>query len=260
MAPIDCRTAIHPDAIELAEILRSTWPALSAELLASGLPLNEGDDDADADADKDADADADKDSDKDKDADDDKIDKDDDWQAKARKHERAAKRERTKREEAERKLTDRDKADQTDHEKAVEAAREEGKTEAQKEAEKERRSDRLEVAVTRMASKGVEIGEGDEAKTVKFADPEDAQLRIERAVSRGEIDADDIFDDEGRVKTEALTDELVAIATKNPHLVGEGDRPKPKGDPDARKGDTTKTDLESMTPEDHAKRKYGDKK
>jgi hypothetical protein len=70
------------DALELAALLRPAWDAIDAELLASGVPLNEGDADKDADADKSADADKDADADKSADA-----DKDIDWKAHARKHE-----------------------------------------------------------------------------------------------------------------------------------------------------------------------------
>jgi hypothetical protein len=33
---------VHPDALELAALLRPTWPAIDAKLHASGVPLNEG--------------------------------------------------------------------------------------------------------------------------------------------------------------------------------------------------------------------------
>lgn len=196
----------------------------------------------------------------DEDGSDEKVTPDDNWKTKARKHEAAVKRERKKREELEENLKKLRDADKSDHERAVEKAREEARTEALGEAEKERRSDRLEVAVTRLAAKGVKVGEGDDAKSIRFADPEDALLRIERAVSRGDLDADDVFDDDGKVKTDALADELVQIASANPHLVANGEGRKANGDADTRKGEKASNDLESMTPEDHAKRKYGAKK
>ena len=236
------------------------WYLLEFRPIAGG----EGDSDddaADADkaADKDKNADVDKSgADKDDD-DDDKVDRGDDDATKARKHERWAKREREKREKLEAELKKLRDADKSEHEKALEKAREEARNEALTEADKERRADRLELSVTRLAAKGITLGEGDDAKTVKFADADDALLRIERAIRRGDIDSEDIYDDEGKVKTDALTEELATIARDNPHLVGEGERPKPKGDPDARKGDPAKNDLESMSPEDHAKRKYGAK-
>lgn len=177
------------------------------------------------------------------------------WRALSRKNEAAAKRERKAREKLEadlKKLQDRDKSEQ---EKAVEKAREEGRTEAQSKAEAERRADRLEVAVTRQAARGIKTGEGDDAKTVKFADPEDALLRVERGLRNGDIDAEDLYDDEGKVKTDVLSTALAEIASRNPHLVGDG-RPRPQGDADTGKGEPANNDLEKMTPEDHARRKY----
>jgi len=180
----------------------------------------------------------------------------DDWKAKSRKNEAAAKRERKERERVEGELNELRDKDKSETEKAIEKAREEARNEALGEAEKERRSDRLEVQVTRLASKGIEVGEGDDAKTVKFADSEDALLHIERAVAAGDID--DIYDSEGKVNADALTAALTQLLERKPHLA-EGERPKPKGDPDTRKGDPAQKDLEAMTPEDHAKRKHGAK-
>lgn len=227
-------------------------------MIAGADGADDGGDDADDGDDSKDDAGADKGNDDGDDAD--KVGKDDDWKTKARKHETAAKRERKERErlaEQLKKLQDKDKSEQ---EKALEKAREEGKAEALTAAEQERRSDRLEVAVTRLAARGIKVGEGDDAKTIKFADPDDALLRIERAISRGDVDPDDIFDDQGKPKGDALTAELADIASSNPHLVGEGKSPGPSGDADTRKGGPADKDLEAMSPEDHAKRKYGDQK
>jgi hypothetical protein len=190
------------------------------------------------------------------DPDPDPVNPDDDWKAKSRKNETRAKKAEREAKEAKEALAKREEADQTESEKAVAKAKEEGRKEALTEAEKERRADRLEVAVTRLASKGIKIGEGDEAKMVRFADSEDALLHVERAISRGEVDAADIYDDEGKVKADALTAELAQLLERKPHLAaGKGETPKP-GDPDFRKGDPAKNDLEAMSPEDHAKRKY----
>lgn len=240
--------------LDLAALEQDRWPQVSERIRLSGHPVCEGEDE-DKDEEKDA---KDDEQGTDKDVDEDKVTKDDDWQTKARKHENAAKRERKRREEAERKLADRDKADMTEHEKALEQARKEARDEALTEAEKERRADRLEVATTRLASKGVEVGEDDEKKTVRFADPEDALLNIERGIRRGEIDEDDIYDSEGKVDTAALTKALADLAIDKPHLLAdETERSKlPKGDPDTRKGEPARTDLEAMTPADHEKRKY----
>lgn len=188
--------------------------------------------------------------------DDTKVEADDDWKAKARKHERETKRLRKQLEERERKIKEREDEEKSEHEKALEKAREEARKEALTEAEKERRGDRLEVAVTRLSTRGFKIGDGEDAKTVRFADSDDAIVHLERAIARGDIDAEEIYDSEGKVNTDALTTALGELLERKPHLA-DGERPTPKGDPDARKGDPAQKDLESMTPEDHAKRKYG---
>lgn len=179
-----------------------------------------------------------------------KVTPDDDWKAKSRKNEAAAKRERKERERLEAELQKLRDKDKSDHERAIEKARAEARTEALSEAEKERRSDRLEVAVTRLATKGIRVGEGEDAETIRFADADDALLRVERAVRRGEIDADEIYDGEGKVKNAELVDALREIAADNPHLVADGERPAPKGDPDTNKGGPAE-DLDAMTAEDH---------
>lgn len=189
--------------------------------------------------------------------------KDDDWKWQARKHERRSKAEKKKREEAEAKLKKREEADKSEQEKAVDKAREEGRTSALTEAEKERRSDRLEVAVTRLANKPIEIGEGDDKKKVRFADSDDALVFIERAIDRGDIDADEIFDDNNRVKADALKGELAELLETKPHYQaasGEGgeQKKKPKaasGDADQGRGEGSGSkSLEEMSPEDHLKR------
>lgn len=43
-------TLVHPDALELADLLRPAWAPMSAALRASGLPLNEGEPDPKPDA------------------------------------------------------------------------------------------------------------------------------------------------------------------------------------------------------------------
>lgn len=250
-----CTTALLPAGLlDLADLEQQRWAEISDRIRISGHPTCEGDPDPDPDPEPDPKDPA---PDPDADPDPDKVKSDDDWRTKARKHENAAKRERKAREEAERKLREREDANKSEHEKALEQARKEARTEALTEAEKERRADRLEVAVTRLASRGVTVGEGDDAKSVRFADAEDALLNVERAISRGEIDTDDIYDSEGKINNEALTTALAELATAKPHLLDSAERPKPKGDPDTRKGEPAKSDLEGMTPEDHAKRKYG---
>lgn len=184
-----------------------------------------------------------------------KVDKGDDWQTKARKHERTAKRERKAREDAERKLKERESEDQSDHEKAVEKAREEARAEAKAEADKERRSDRLEVSVTRLATRGIKIGDGDGAETMRFADSDDALLHLERAMSRGDVDADDIFDSDGRPDNDAVVAALAEILEGKPHLrASNGEPPKPKGSGDAGKGKDAAKGVDDLTAEEHFQR------
>jgi hypothetical protein len=187
----------------------------------------------------------------------DKVTPDDDWQAKARKHERAAKAERKRREDLERQLKEKDDEDKTEQQKAIDKAREDGKAEALTAAEKDRRSDRLEVAVTRLASKGITFGQGDDAKTLKFADSDDALGNIERMVARGDIDADDIFDSEGKVNADALQDALADLLKSKPHLAA-GDAKPPPGDADTRKGGRQENDEESLV-KDYLAEKYAEK-
>jgi len=187
-----------------------------------------------------------------------KVTADDDWKTKSRKNETRAKKAERERDEAAEKLRKREEEDQTDSERKISEAEKKGREEAESKAEKERKGDRLEVAVTRLASKKLTIGEGDDAEEVRFADTEDALLNIERAIAKGEIDESDIFDDEGKVKTDALQKELADLLKRKPHLKDGGaeESSSSKGDPDTRKGSSAKGNLESMSPEDHAKRKY----
>lgn len=170
----------------------------------------------------------------------------DKWKALSRKNEKEL-------EKARKALKEREDADKSEQEKAIEKAREEARSEALSEAEKDRRADRLDAAVTRLAAKGVKVGDGDDAKTMKFADPEDALAFLQRG------DTDGLFDDDGKVDSDALTEALVDLAKRKPHLTAEG-KPGPSGDADTRRGETANTDLEAMSPEDHAKRKYGNTK
>jgi len=189
-----------------------------------------------------------------------KVKKDDDWKTKSRKNETRAKRAERERNEERAKREKLEEKDKTESEKAISAAEKKGREAAAAEAAAERKADRLEVAVTRLASKRIKLGEGDDAKEHRFADIEDALIHIERAISKGEIDENDIFDDEGKVQADALQEELADLLNRKPHLrdgSSEGGTTRPKGDPETRKGDPAKTDLESLSPEDHAERKYG---
>ena len=161
------------------------------------------------------------DGDGDSDSDEDRVRPDDDWKTIARKHERAAKRRQKRIEELEQKLREHEDKNKSEIEKQLEKARQEAREEALREAEQERRRDRLEVAITRAASKGIKVGD----KTMRFADPEDAQVHIERMISRGDLDADELFDDDGKVVADELASALRELAEQKPHLLaGDGDR------------------------------------
>jgi hypothetical protein len=83
---------------------------------------------------------------------------------------------------------------------------------------------------------------------VRFADPDDALMHIERAIRAGDIDAADIFDDDGKVQTGALQTALADILEHKPHLRSSDTPGKPKGNPDTRRGNAADTDLEAMGP------------
>jgi hypothetical protein len=178
----------------------------------------------------------------------------------ARRHERDAKRERKARESAEQRVKDRDTADQSEHEKAVQKAREEGEQSARQANEKERRGDRLENAAIKLAGKGVKVKLGDEEQTLKFTDPDDAFVYIERMIRNGDLDEDDLFDDKGKVKPDALTEALEELVDAKPHLVaaggnggGNGGR-KVHGSADGGKGSGGSKSVDEMSTEEHFQR------
>lgn len=228
--------------------------------MAGGAP----DDDAD-DADKADDADtASDDADDSAKSDDDAADKaadsdadKTDWKAMARKHEARAKKVAKERDELAAKQKKIDEANATDHEKAITKAREEATSEVTSKYETERRAERLELAVTRSATKGVKLTVDGEEKTVKFADPDDAMAHLERAIKRGDVDGEDIYTDDGKVDKDALNTALVELLEDKPHLRasngnGAADR-KSSGDADLGKGKGGGKGLEDMSPEDHLK-------
>lgn len=228
---------IHPDVLELAALLRPAWAEMSAGIPASH-PRCEGD--ADADKGGSPDKDADKDADKGADADSDKgaDDKDEpDWKRESRKHERRAKAEKDRNDALQKEIDKIKAAGRSDQEKAIEKAKEEAKSEAQAELDKERRGDRLESSVLRLAAKGVKVGKGEDAKTLRFDDPEDALIFIERAVSRGDLPENTLYDDNGRPKSDVLTEELVDLLERKPALAADGgSKVEDPGDADAGKG------------------------
>lgn len=184
------------------------------------------------------------------------------WKRWTRRHENEAKKARREVERLRKEAEDRAKQDQTEQEKAVAKAREEGESKATQAAEAERRKDRLENAVIRTAAKGIRIGEGDEAKTVRFRDPEDALLHLERAVASGDVDEEDLFNDKGRINADVLQEALTDIIDQKSYLRAEEgkkepDKPEPKGSGDGGKGgsdDEGGKSIEDMSPEEHYER------
>lgn len=222
------------------------------ELFALGLlPViaggSEDDDDSDDDSSDDSDDDsadasddgddADADADKDKDA---KPELN--WKQLARRHEREAKKARQRLEQLEKDAQARENENKTEQQKAIDQAREDAKAELQTAHEKERRQDRLEAASARIAGKGVTVGEGEKAKALKFADPEDALVYLERDIRAGRLDEDDLFDSGGRVKAAALEEALTDLLERKPHLAAADSKKKVKGSADVRKGEATDTE------------------
>lgn len=165
------------------------------------------------------------------------------------------------------KLKEVEDSKKSDTEKAIEKAKEEGRSEALTEAQKDRRADRLESAVTRAASKKIKVGEGDDAKTVRFEDPEDAEIYLQRKIAKGDLDEADLFDDDGKVKTDVIADALAEILEEKPRLAedsgtdsGSGKTKKTAdGDADQGKGKSAGSGVEDMSVEDHVKRLAGKK-
>lgn len=151
-----------------------------------------------------------------------------DWKAEARKHERRSKQAQKRIEEIEAKLAKIDDANKTEQEKALDAARKEAAEETRTELQNEVRAERLSAAIARQAAD-------------KFADIDDA-IRL--------LDTDnaDLFNDEGQLQNEALTDALNDLLERKPHL---GKKDAPIGESDAGKGAASSP--EDMSVEDHLK-------
>jgi hypothetical protein len=182
--------------------------------------------------------------------------KEENWRQRSRSWERKAKEAEKQRAEYEKRLKDREEQDKSEFEKAVEAARQEGEKTARDASEKERRADRLETAAVRLASKGFKVTDGDGKEvTVTFADPDDAHIHIERMLRRGDLDEGELFDDNGRVRNEALTEALTELIQARPHLAANGavagkPRSKVAGSADGGKGSGGAKELEDRTPEE----------
>jgi hypothetical protein len=138
-----------------------------------------------------------------------------DWKQYARKHEREAKKARAQLEELQGQLASREEAEKSETEKALDQARKEARAEAEAEFEQARRSDRLQVAVAKRAR--------------DLADVDDVVLNLKQG------DTDDLFDEDGSVRDDAITSALSGLLERKPHLKAEGNG-KPQGDADAGRG------------------------
>jgi len=157
-----------------------------------------------------------------------------DWQAQARRHEREAKAARKRAEAAEKALQERQDADKSEQEKALDQARKEAADEARSEITGQVRGKLLKAEIKALAAG-------------TFADPDDAHRLLD-------LEDEDIFNDDGDIQTDALKSALEDLLERKPHL--KADPPngrKPSGDADAGKGKGAK-DLESQSVEDHLKR------
>jgi hypothetical protein len=258
MAPKD---HVHPDVLLLIEhpATLAAWRAARERIRLSGHPTCEGDDDATDDRTDDAAATTTTTDDKGDTSDDDASDDKDtaaepDWKRQARRHEREAKAARKREAELAAKLKEREDADKSEQEKAIEAARAEAAQEVTTKYEAERRADRIENAVTKLSLKGFKGKDKDGNEvTFKFADPDDAQLRLDRALRNEDLSYDDIYND-GKVQTAALTAFLTELLEEHPRLRADNGNgtPPPVVDMDGGrgKGGGSKS-LEDMSAEEH---------
>ncbi len=106
-------------------------------------------------------------------------------------------------------------ASQTETEKAIDKARKEATDAATAEVTKSFRDRILKSEIRAQA-------------TGKYADPDDAIRLLELE--------DDVFDDDGEVRTDALSKQLDALLDRKPHLKADPSNGRPMGDGDAGKG------------------------
>lgn len=161
---------------------------------------------------------------------DDPIKPEDDWQAKARKHERDAKRLRAENEKLAKAQKERDDAAKSEQDRAIDAAREEGKTAAETETSQKYR-DKLLKAEVRAQAAG------------KFANPA-------LAIKLLDLDHDAIFDDDGEIDGDAIATAIDTFLEQEPSLKVGGGGP---GQNDAGKGSGAGKSAADMTIEDHLK-------
>lgn len=260
------------DVLELKALLRPAWADVSAGISAWH-PRCEGDDDAGDDAGADDDAkDGDAGADDADDSDDATADAGkgaagktaDDYRKELRRYERTAKTSSAKKDaeiaELRKKLEEREDAEASDHEKALKAAREEERAAVTAKYEETQRADRIENAVTGLSLKGFKAKVDDKDVTLRFADPDDAQLRVDRALRVGDLAYEDIYVD-GRVDRAAVTVFLTEVLEEHPRLRaddgnGAGKQQRVDFDGGKGKGAGGKA-LEDMDPEEHYQQVVG---
>ena len=74
-------------------------------------------------------------------------------------------------------------------------------------------------------------------------------------IRRGDLDEDDLFDDKGKVRPEALTEALSELIEARPHLAANGagnggKRSKVAGSADGGKGSSGAKELEDRSPDE----------
>ena len=243
--------ALIDEILDLAKDLEPHWPTIRARIPAWH-PRMDGEGEGDGDGEGgDGDGDGDGDGEGGEGGNGDETRDSNYWKRRAHRSEKKARTRPRRSEEAQKKLQERDEATKSEHEKAIEAARKEERESARKEADTERRADRLESATIRLASRGFTVKDEDgKDQTLRFADPDDAHTYVERMLRRGDLDEDELFDENGKIQNDALTAALQELLETKPHLVangnGTGRTTKVSGSADGGKGSgggKSKTDL-----------------
>lgn len=158
----------------------------------------------------------------------------DDWKTRARKQERRARKAEQDLADALERIKTREQEEQSDHEKALQAARDEGAAAARAESLKQLQAQRLEAETLRVASRSIKLGDDE---TARFADPDLAHVYVQGLLARGDLDADDLFDERGKPDSQALEDALSGLLRRDRSLAAhEGNGRRPQGSADGGKG------------------------
>lgn len=160
---------------------------------------------------------------------------DPDWKSRSRSWERKAKAALKERDELRQAKADRDDQSKSEHDRALEKARQETEEKIRGEAQAELRTERLDSTVARLAAG-------------RFADVDDALLRIQAAIRSGDLDEEEVFVD-NKVQSDVVKTWLAKLLKEKPHLAGKA---SVNGDADAGKGRSGK-DLDDMSIDDHLK-------